>query len=107
MEILEGDGVTAARGFRAAGVACGIKAQGLDLSVLESTVPAVCAAVFTKNVVQAAPVTYTREVVASGGRVRALVVNSGNANACTGAGGLQDARRMALLTERRLGIEAE
>lgn len=89
-------GVTAPRGFVAAGVHCGLKKRRLDLSIIASTVdePSALAAVFTRNQVQAAPVHYCREVLA-GGRARAIVANSGNANACTGEPGLADARAMA------------
>ena len=89
-------GVTAPQGFVAAGVHCGLKKRRLDLSIIASTAdePSTLAAVFTRNQVQAAPVLYCREV-AAGGRARAIVANSGNANACTGEPGLADARAMA------------
>lgn len=89
-------GVTAPQGFVAAGVHCGLKKRRLDLSIIASTAdePSALAAVFTRNQVQAAPVLYCREVLA-GGRARAIVANSGNANACTGEPGLADARAMA------------
>src|SRR3982751_3374218 len=90
-------GVTAARGFRAAGISAGIKANGnSDLALLVSDVPATAAAVFTTNRAQAAPVVVSREHLArSGGVARAIVVNSGCANACTGEEGLRAARQMA------------
>lgn len=83
--------VTAPSGFRAAGVAAGLKASGQpDVAVVLNDGPSrAAAAVFTSNRVQAAPVLWTRQVV-SGGRVRAVVLNSGGANACTGAPGFQD-----------------
>ena len=83
--------VTAPPGFRAAGLAAGIKASGRpDLAVVLNDGPATAAAgVFTANRVCAAPVTWTRQVV-SGGQVRAVVLNSGCANACTGSPGLAD-----------------
>ncbi len=89
-------GVTAPQGFVAAGVHCGLKKRRLDLSIIASTAdePSALAAVFTRNQVQAAPVLYCREILA-GGRARAIVANSGNANACTGEPGLADARAMA------------
>ncbi|MCY3592500.1 MAG: bifunctional glutamate N-acetyltransferase/amino-acid acetyltransferase ArgJ [Acidobacteria bacterium] len=89
-------GVTAPKGFVAAGVHCGLKKRRLDLSIIASTAdePSTLAAVFTRNQVQAAPVLYCREVLA-GGRARAIVANSGNANACTGEPGLADTRAMA------------
>ena len=97
-------GITAARGFRAAAVSAGIKANnGLDLALLVSDRPASAAAVFTTNRAQAAPVLVSREHLAqSGGSARAIVVNSGCANACTGDQGLEAARTMASETARLL-----
>ena len=90
-------GVTAARGFRAAGISAGIKANNaLDLALIVSDAPATAAAVFTLNKAQAAPVLVSKaHLAASGGAARAIVVNSGCANACTGADGLQAAQDMA------------
>jgi glutamate N-acetyltransferase / amino-acid N-acetyltransferase len=93
--------VTAPLGFRAAGVVAGLKSTGeRDVAVVINDGPSrAAAAVFTANRVQAAPVTWSRQV-ASGGRVRAVVLNSGGANACTGPLGFQDthatAERLAL-----------
>lgn len=88
--------VTAAAGFRAAGVAAGLKPGGQrDVAVVINDGPSrAAAAVFTTNKVQAAPVKWTRQVV-SGGRVRAVVLNSGGANACTGPEGFQDTHATA------------
>ena len=88
--------VTAPSGFRAAGVAAGLKESGQpDVAVVLNEGPSrAAAAVFTSNRVQAAPVLWTRQVV-SGGRVRAVVLNSGGANACTGAPGFQDTHATA------------
>jgi glutamate N-acetyltransferase/amino-acid N-acetyltransferase len=101
-------GITAARGFRAAGVSAGIKASGaLDLALIVPDAPAAAAALFTTNQVQAAPVTVSREhLLASGGRVSAVLVNSGCANACTGADGLIVARESAETVADRLGCPA-
>jgi glutamate N-acetyltransferase/amino-acid N-acetyltransferase len=107
-------GVTAPRGFRAAGVACGIKkaqAQSiapLDLALVVSDYDCVCAGMFTTNRVQAAPVLYDKETLAKNRRaIRAVIINSGCANACTGDAGLDDARTMAAETARALGIHAD
>jgi glutamate N-acetyltransferase/amino-acid N-acetyltransferase len=102
-------GVTAPRSFRAAGTSAGIKANGgLDLAVLVSDAPAQAAAVFTTNLAVAAPVVVSREhLAASGGATRAIVVNSGCANACTGDEGLRAARDMAGETARLVGCPAE
>ena len=102
-------GVTAARGFRAAGVSAGIKAnQGLDLALIVSDAPATAAAVFTLNKAQAAPVLVSKShLMKSGGAARAIVVNSGCANACTGADGLQAAHDMAAETAALLHCPVE
>jgi glutamate N-acetyltransferase/amino-acid N-acetyltransferase len=102
-------GVTSPRGYRAAGVSAGIKANnGLDLALLVSDVPARAAAVFTTNLAIAAPVVVSREHLSrSGGTARAVVVNSGCANACTGHEGLQVARGMAAETAALVGCPAE
>jgi glutamate N-acetyltransferase/amino-acid N-acetyltransferase len=88
--------VTAPLGFRAAGVTAGLKPSGQpDVAVVLNDGPSrSAAAVFTRNRVQAAPVTWTRQVV-QGGRVRAVVLNSGGANACTGPAGFQDTHATA------------
>ena len=100
--------VTAPRGFKAAGVACGIKVnKGLDLAVIASDVPASAAAVFTTNLAQAAPVLVSRTNLAqSAGRISAIVVNSGCANACTGADGMQHAQEMAAVTAKALSADS-
>lgn len=100
-------GVTAARGFRAAGVHCGVKKAKKDLCLLVSDRPAAGAAVLTTNRVQAAPILVVREQLASSPVTRAIVVNSGNANACTGDRGTRDAWTMAETAARELGIARE
>jgi len=108
--------ITAPQGFLAAGVYCDIKRLGTgkgsnkgkkrDLALIVSTAPASVAGVFTTNQVCAAPVLISLER-AKRGLGRAIVVNSGNANACTGPQGLRDARAMTELTARRLKISPE
>lgn len=94
-------------GFRYAARAAGIKKVGkLDLALIVADRPAVCAGTFTRNRVVAAPVVLSRERVASG-LCQAVLVNSGNANACTGAQGLADARRCTALAAQALGIAEE
>jgi len=104
MNGIEG-GVTAPRGFRAAGLHCGIKANGKhDLALVVSDTPASAAAVFTTNQAQAAPVLVSKaHLAASAGAARAIVSNSGCANACTGPQGLADAQEMATLTAAAVG----
>jgi len=99
-------GVTAAEGFFAGGVICGVRGSGVrDLGLLFSERGCTSAAVFTRNVVKGAPLEVTREAIEGGG-VRAVVVNSGIANAATGRRGLEDAYAMQALAAGALGIEA-
>ncbi|HVF31519.1 MAG TPA: bifunctional glutamate N-acetyltransferase/amino-acid acetyltransferase ArgJ [Acidimicrobiales bacterium] len=99
--------VTAAPGFVGAGVACGIKASGdpdLSLVATEDGRPVTAAAVFTRNKSTAAPVVTTRaHLSATGGRAAAVILNSGNANAATGARGLDAAERMCAAAAGALG----
>lgn len=99
-------GVTSAQGFLASGVHCGVKPHKKDLALVYSRVPAAAAGVFTTNKVKAAPVLVDMERIRSG-RGQAVVVNSGNANACTGEQGLRDAREMAQLVAQHLEISEE
>ena len=112
-------GVTTPQGFRAAGIGSGIKRANpaaaadpsgvpLDLALLVSDVPATASAVFTTNLAQAAPVLVSLEHLArSHGIVRAIIVNSGCANACTGDEGMRVARGMAEETARLVGCPIE
>ena len=102
-------GVATARGFRAAGVSAGIKANGSpDLALIVADAPAQVAAVYTTNKVLAAPVVVSQEhLKRSGGTARAIVVNSGCANSCTGDTGMRDARAMAEDTARLVGCPIE
>jgi len=99
--------VTAAHGFRAAGVAAGLKSSGaLDVALVVNVGPCYAAAgVFTANRVAAAPVLWSRQVLA-GRRVAAVALNSGGANACTGSAGFGDAHATAEAVAQRLGIGA-
>jgi glutamate N-acetyltransferase / amino-acid N-acetyltransferase len=98
--------VTAAKGFTASGVAARISKLGLDLALVHSEMPAVGAAMFTANRVQAAPVLVSREHLAHA-EPQAVVVNSGNANAATGEQGMLDAQATAEEAARVLGLEPE
>jgi glutamate N-acetyltransferase/amino-acid N-acetyltransferase len=98
---------TTPKGFAAARHTCGIKASGKpDLALLVSEAPCRWTAAFTTNKVAAAPVLFGRERLAEGKLLRAVLVNSGNANACTGEEGLSNARKSAEALEMALGIEA-
>lgn len=102
---LEG-GITAVRGVRAAGVHCGIKKAKPDLALIRTAGSNPVAGVFTTNRVKAAPVSWCQRRL-EGGRLSAIVVNSGNANACTGVQGLKDAEAMANFTAAALGCPVE
>ena len=96
MEIQQNNmGITSPKGFRATGCHIGIKENKKDLTLIVSDCPAVCAGVFTKNLVHAAPVSWDRDIVNSGRKVRGILINSGNANACTGQQGVNDNQAMA------------
>lgn len=94
--LVRAQGVTAPEGFRAAGIAAGIKASGgLDLALIFNEGPDYAAAgVFTRNQVKAAPVLWTQQVLTTG-QLRAVILNSGGANACTGPAGFQDTHATA------------
>jgi glutamate N-acetyltransferase / amino-acid N-acetyltransferase len=102
-----GGGVTAPKGFRAAAVRCGIK-EGIpeknDLGLIISDYPAVAAATFTSNKIKAAPVRVSAAHLRAAD-TRAIIANSGNANACTGSTGIQHAKKMAQAVARQLGFK--
>ena len=105
---VENGSVTSPAGFQASGVSCGLKKSGKpDFAMLFSELPCNFAGTFTSNLFPAAPVQLCRERCASRETVRAVVVNSGVANACTGLTGYQSAVQMAEKTAARLGIEPE
>lgn len=98
--------VTFPIGFKAAGVRAGLKEQGPDMALIVSDVPAAAAGVFTTNVMKAAPVLLSRSRVPSD-KVSAVIVNSGNANACTGEQGMADALAMTEYSAQGLGVSAK
>ena len=98
--------VTAAKGFTASGVAARISKLGLDLALVRSELPAVGAGMFTTNRVQAAPVVVSKQHLERA-QPQAVVINSGNANAATGAQGESDARATAAEVARLLGLDPE
>ena len=101
-------GVTAAKGFMAAGVEAAIKYQNRkDMALVASTVPCKVAGTFTTNVVKAAPVLWDKNVVETSPFAQAIVVNSGVANACTGKQGMDICEEEAKCTGKLLGIPAE
>ncbi len=109
MTILDDPSITAVPGFRAAGVACGLKKTGaLDMALVVSEVPCRAAAVFTTNRVKAAPVLHDQAILARNRTgIRAVVANSGGANACTGDQGARDAAQMSALVAAQLGCNPD
>lgn len=103
--ILKKGGVCSPKGFWASGIAAGIKVSGNpDMALLRSEKAARCFAVFTTNKVKAAPVLYDKAVLEHAHFASAVVVNSGNANACTGEKGYEDAQKMAEMVENALNL---
>jgi glutamate N-acetyltransferase / amino-acid N-acetyltransferase len=101
-------GVTAARGFAAAGVTCGLKESGAaDLALVAGPEGTVAAGTFATNVVVAAPVVWSRALLAASPDARVVVLNSGNANACTGPQGHEAAAGMATATAREVGCRPD
>ena len=105
-KVIEGGGITSPKGFTAGAVYVGVKSrktQKPDVAVLYSETEASCAAVFTTNKFCAAPVILDREILKNG-KARAIVINSGNANAATGTQGIEDARTVEREAEKLLGV---
>ncbi len=107
MEILENKSISCVKGFRAAAVSAGLKKGGkLDMGLVVSDVPAVAAGVFTTNIVKAAPVQIDMKHIKNK-TTRAFVINSGNANACTGQQGLDDAESETAKVASALGFSSD
>ena len=105
---IENGSTTSTPGFKAAGVTAGFKRSGApDFALLYSEVPANAAGVFTTCRFAAAPVRYCKEILAKGGKIQAVSVNSGIANACTGKQGLEGSRKTAALAAQKLGISPD
>lgn len=99
--------VTSAKGFKAAGAHIGVKRKRKDLALLYSEVPATVACMFTTNVMKAAPILWNQSVVAKSQTIRGIVINSGNANSCTGKEGLENAEIMAATYAECIGAKPE
>ena len=105
VNFIENGGVTSPKGFRAAGVCAGLKVSGADdMALVCSDFPCSFTGSFTSNLVPAAPVQICKERVLKQDTIRAMIFNSGAANACTGLEGLKNAEKMAELTAAELGI---
>lgn len=103
---IERKSLVSPKGFTATGIHCGIKHKKKDLAVVISDVPASVAGVFTTNAIQAAPLKVTKDVVYNTKKMQAILVNSGNANACTGKQGHLDALAMQQLAADQFDIPA-
>lgn len=94
VELIESGNILAPKGFLTGGVHAGLRYKKLDIGAIYSEIPANCAAVYTTNKFQAAPLKVTKESISTEGKIQAVVVNSACANACTGSRGLEDAYKM-------------
>ena len=108
MKIIDG-GVTAPKGFLAAGIRAGIKpgSEKKDMAMIYSEQPAVLAGTFTRNIVKAAPVKWDQKLVKEQEAIRAVVVNTGIANACTGTEGYENTQEEAALAAGLLNLKQE
>ncbi|MEF9952764.1 MAG: bifunctional glutamate N-acetyltransferase/amino-acid acetyltransferase ArgJ [Clostridium sp.] len=105
MKVLSGKSITDVKGFKASGVYSGVKqSKNLDLAIIYSDKKAIGSGCFTQNKAKAAPVVYNQENI-NNDNIQAIVVNSGNANACTGSKGYEDAVNMAKYTGNGLSID--
>jgi glutamate N-acetyltransferase/amino-acid N-acetyltransferase len=96
--------VTSVQGFKSAGIHCGIKKQRKDLALIYSDTPCSAAGTFTMNKVVAAPNVISKNIIKQYGKVRAILVNSGNANACTGTKGFENALESQSYLAKRLSV---
>ncbi|MCK1992871.1 bifunctional ornithine acetyltransferase/N-acetylglutamate synthase [Peribacillus muralis] len=103
-QIKEGN-IIMPQGFKASGVHAGLRYSKKDVGIIYTETPASAAAVYTQNIVQAAPITVTKDSIAVTGKINGIVVNSACANACTGEQGLRDAIEMRKLAATKFGLE--
>ena len=107
MKIIQNGTITNVKGIKATGITAGLKKSGKkDMALIYSEVPAVSAAVFTKNLAKAAPIITDIEHIKNS-NTQAIIINSGNANSCTGEKGLENAGKMAEMAAEKLGLEKE
>lgn len=104
-QILKDGHVTTPKGFTAGGMHCGLRKSKLDFGWLHSEVPACAAGVYTMNSFQAAPLKVTQESLAADQKLQTIVVNSGIANACTGAQGIEDAQKTQELAAAKMNVK--
>ncbi|RLL44949.1 bifunctional ornithine acetyltransferase/N-acetylglutamate synthase [Oceanobacillus piezotolerans] len=105
---IKSDGhVTSPKGYKAGGVHCGIRKKRLDFGWIHSEVPATAAGVYTLNTFQAAPLKVTKESLEKEMKIQSVIVNSGNANSCTGEQGLKDALEMQKLAAEKFAVQKD
>lgn len=102
---IENGSIVTPKGFAAIGIHAGLRKEKKDIGAIVCEVPASCGAVYTQNQFQAAPITVTKESIAAKQKLQAIVVNSGNANSCTGVKGLLDAYEMRALAAKQFRVE--
>ncbi len=107
MKEIIGGAITSPKGFKATGNFVGLKKAKKDLTLIASDVPAAAAACFTKNIVKAAPVKWCKNIMEKEGKICGIVINSGNANACTGEQGIKDTEQMAQTYASLLNASSE
>ena len=106
MKIIDGS-ITSPKGFKACGNSVGLKKDKKDMALIYSEAPASCAAAYTTNAVKAAPVKRDKTITDKGIKISGIVINSGNANACTGDKGIKDNQKMAEIYAKILGVPDE
>lgn len=106
INVIQNGSITTPKGYMAGGLHCGLKRKRKDLGWVYSTVPATAAAVYTTNLFQAAPLVVTQDSIAAEGKIQAIIVNSGNANACTGEQGIKNAFDMREAFSELAGIQS-
>ncbi|MCQ9208539.1 MAG: bifunctional glutamate N-acetyltransferase/amino-acid acetyltransferase ArgJ [Omnitrophica bacterium] len=105
MRVISG-GITAPKGFEASGIHCGIKYKNKDLALIHSSIPSLACGVFTQNKVKAAPLKVTQRHLQEA-KAQAVIINSGNANCCTGRGGIGDAEKMCKAVAKSLSLKTK
>ncbi|HUX59914.1 MAG TPA: bifunctional ornithine acetyltransferase/N-acetylglutamate synthase, partial [Ignavibacteriaceae bacterium] len=103
-QFIENGSVTSPNGFKAAGIFCGIKKRKKDLALIFSDYSCTAAGTFTMNKVKAAPLVISQNVIKLDKNVKAILINSGNANACTGESGYDDALKMQRWCAEKLNL---
>lgn len=104
---IEDGSITSVKGIKAAGIHCGIKKKKKDLALIVSDLPANAAGTFTLNKVKAAPLLVSKKIIENGKPVKAIMINSGNANACTGDRGFEDALELQKYCSEKLNIDKD